>query len=404
MERSEERAHFYLTKWKELMAGENPLRRIVWLSGGTQNNESMVVRHLHKLMMDVETRSSDISNMLYTNCVDVDGWPNSYVLEVSGFKDKGHMFETSVFSVDAFFHEEGLSSADLMVCNDYSASFALYAHGLGMWNFPTPPVISVLSKVPEGLYSYLPEEQAISILRYLGHNSTHWTAVADNEHEVNLLMKLMDQAGIPNRENVFKFSTYHWSPDMWVEESEKEDLVVWSGRPNSTKNPTLGADVFSLLPKIKREVFFPRPDKGAGFSQIANVVIHGGEPPDIYRKLTRKAKVLLITSNADAYPVGYLELMGQGCVPVLFGKPWNKDLIPPDWPLVFRTPGEGAEMVLYAMRNYSQYAKQLFEWMKVRYQVDHDFSENVCDIWNDYTTRLGDRIRLVGRRGSRRSL
>lgn len=46
-------AQAHLRDWYDLMSNENPLRSVVWMAGGSDENESMVVFHLKVLQQSL---------------------------------------------------------------------------------------------------------------------------------------------------------------------------------------------------------------------------------------------------------------------------------------------------------------------------------------------------------------
>lgn len=403
MDSNQERADTYLTHWAQHMAGECRLNVVRWLAAGSVENESMVVHHLLHMEQDMLERWPKIDSCIYTNCKDVLGWSNSFVVNVKATIGTvtPHVFQKGPPVANAMYYEEGLV-ADLYVANGLPPALTLYGLGLGHYNYPLPPVVAVFPMVPDELWSYTPPKQATDMFRYMGSLSTFWCYVVDNQREVELIENLMKKAGHPDYDRTRKVRTYRWPK---VQFPEKRDVVVWSGRRGTLKNQDLGAQVFSLLPNVEKEVFFPRVGSGSErFVRTDTLTMHAGEPPDIYRQLTAAAKVLLITSFSEAGPAGYFELMGQGCLPVVWKRPWTKDVLPPDWPLLFDTPGEGAEMILEAMRNYERYAPVLWDWMGQRFGQPLNFADLIQETWDRYVLELGDRIRLVAARGVRRGL
>lgn len=97
----------YLTNWKRLMSGDNRLNVVRWISGGSRENESMVVSHLLRMERDMLARFPALDSMIYTNCVDVDGWSGSYVVDLPPV---GHIFERGILLSEAMCQVEGLGA------------------------------------------------------------------------------------------------------------------------------------------------------------------------------------------------------------------------------------------------------------------------------------------------------
>jgi len=407
MEEGKREADVHLSNWYEIMASDNPLRRVVWVAGGARQNESMVVHHLRVMQDDLLAANPKIESSLYTNCLDVEGWRNSYVVPHETAASKlDHIFQIQTHITCAMYQEEGLT-ADLYITNGLASAWAIYGHGMALWRRPLPPVIAVMAKAPEELWDYVTPEAAEFMLASMARSETFWVFTLDSANEERIMRKLMAAAGHPLFPRIRRAKSYSWQDRRpW---RGKEDVVVWSGRASKMKNPSMAAEVFALLPNIRKEVFLSREAgqmsaEHKSMLAIENLRVHAGEPPEIYRALTRKAKVLLITSHAEGLPAGFIELMGQGCVPVVWNRPWTHDVIPADWPLRFDSVGEAAEKVLDALQNYPSYSKKLRRWMKRRFGAPLNFADLVSEVWRDYTIKLGDRIRVLSERGDRRSL
>lgn len=404
MASDQERAEFYLTRWRKLMRSENPLCDITWYAGGAVENESMVVSHLRTLQDSMLAASPKTHHRIFTNCRDIDGWQDSYVFDFEFPGDSGHTYAKGVNAAVVGCMEDGFSP-DLYMTNGFPPAAALYALGLGYYNRPLPPVIPIMAKVPEQLWDYVTEPAAIQFLRMMAESKTFWIYILDSGNEESLMKNLLEQSGYFDFPRLRRVRTFSWEPKKF-NVSSKEDVVVWSGRASTMKNPELAITVFSLVPKLKKEAFLPRPNPNLQrrFELVPHTVSHGGEPPDVYRNLTRSAKALLTTSHAEGFPVGFVELWCQGVLPVIWDRPWNSDLLPSDWPFRFKQPGEAAEMLIEAVGNYKKYSKLLFDWCSVRFSEPVNFPGLLLEAWEDYTLLLGDKIRLVTKRGARKSL
>jgi glycosyltransferase involved in cell wall biosynthesis len=393
-----DKAKSYLTDWLDVMAEENQLNNITWIAGGAKNNESMVVYHL-KTIKDYLNR---YNNKIYTNCVNIDGWENSYIVNPNKIwgVDNYHVFQVGIANALAMLVEEGFNS-DLYITNGLPPAMTIYGNGLAYYNNPKPPVISVMAKVPEDNWDYVPENIAVELLKYLCDVSTYWMFLLDSKNELKLAKSLVDRAGHKYYDRIRKVSYHRWDYDKDKFPIEKEDVVVWSGRPSKMKYRKLAEEIYSLLPNIKKEMWIPQSVKVVNSN---NLIYHVGEPPDIYRESTRKAKVLLITSKAEGYPIGYIELMCQGVIPVVYKRGWATDLFPEDYEYYFNTPGEGAELIIKAMKEYNTYISKFEEWCRYRFTKIPNVNKLIDEVWLDYTLKLGNNIRLLGKRGARKNL
>lgn len=405
MESGQERAQLYLTDWLQIMQSENPLGRITWYAGGAKENESMVVHHLRVLHQSILDQVPGIQHMLYTNCKDVTGWSGSYVFDMGEVPAGDDLvYKIGVHSAVVGYLEEG-QNADVFVTNGFPPVMALYGLGLGFYfSYSCMPVVAVMAKTPEGYHDYVTKEIAINFLRYLKNIDTFWICVLDSGNEEKLMYDLLEQAGASHFDRVRRVNTFSFDKSQFPK--DKQDVIVWSGRSSSMKNPKLGVQVFALLPKVQKEAFFPGSSGQfkKDFSSIQKTIVHEKEPPDVYRTLTRSAKAILVTSHAEGFPAGFIELWCQGVIPVIWDRPWNDDLLPEDYPFRFKTAGEAAEMLLEVVKNYDSYAPDFYKWCVERFAKPVNFPEVLGEIWTDYTLKLGDRIRLVNKRGARKSL
>ena len=392
-----------LQDWKKIMGPENRLSSIRWLSGGSIENESMVVRHLKHMEGALLERRPNLESIIYTNCVDIEGWSNSYVTEKLPIK-AGHVWKRGTEAAIAMWLEEGLT-ADAYVCNGCSAAFALYGLGLNWYNRPMPPVVTVFAYIPrpDDYWGYTMEAHTLEFFRYAGAIDSFWIVVLDRMNEEIEAKKIMAKAGYPYFNRIRRATTWIWEEKEFA--VPRRDVVIWSGRRNTAKNPYLAADVFAQMPEsVRKEVYCPRESSGGGtanqskkrFEKVSNLEMIEGLPPEQYRERAGSAKALLITSQGESYPVGYFELMGLGVLPVIHREPWiENDLLPDDWPYIFDTHGEAVEMILDAIERYDEMASRLYSWMKERYTRNMSFADIMDEVWEEYTVELGTRIRLI---------
>ena len=401
----------YLTNWTEIMQGENRLNVVRWLSGGSIENESMVVAHLKHFETNLLDRMPELDSVIYTNSVDVDGWRGSYVVP---HRQSGHVWEKGVDVAVSMWEEEGLS-ADLYICNGAASAMALYGMGLAWYNRSIPPIICVfaLSPRPGEYWSYTTPEHTLDFFRFAGSIDSFWMVTVDRDREVEALKLLMRRAGHTHFDRIRRATTWAWDRARFP--SPRRDVVIWSGRSNTVKNPQLAADIFQQMPvDVVKEVFSPRAQRKAvgtaggaiaKFSKIPNTTVYDSVPPDEYRQMAGTAKILLVTSRAEAAPIGYIELMGMGVLPVISDEDWvDADFIPDSWPLRFKTIGEAVEMCAYGMENYDKLKAKLRAWMGKRYTTELPFADVVQEVWEHHTVQLGDRVRLIGERGDRKGL
>lgn len=401
-------ADAYLHRWKDIMESDLPLREINWIIPGSMESESLVAWHMLHMAKTLEAHVP-VSSRLYTNCVDVAGWDWAYVVPTERHPTKAsHQFMKATWITSAMYHSEHLV-ADMYITNGLTAAFALLAHDMVNWNQPTPPIVAFCPKAPTGAgISYETPHAARIMLKALTEIETFWIMVHDNQSEVALMRKALTDAGASRFDRLRKVNSFDYDPATFVDDHDPS--VVWSGRLSMTKNPRLGVEVYALLPPyIEKHVFLPvavgtSSTEVAVFEKLPGTELHVSVPSEEYRAVAGRARVNLVTSTDEGYPIGYLELWGQGVLPVIYDQPWTYDLLPENWPLRFKKAGEGAEMVIEAMENPDKYLGALRDYLAERFDTGPLFAGHIADVWEDYRTKMGDSIRLLQVRGAWRSL
>ncbi len=106
---------------------------------------------------------------------------------------------------------------------------------------------------------------------------------------------------------------------------EKENAILYVGRlVESSKKISRVLSIWSKiqdkLPNWRLDIVGEGPD-GGGYREIARglerVTFHGFQNPKDYHA---KSKLLLLTSDAEGFPMVVLEAMSSGCVPIVYGK------------------------------------------------------------------------------------
>lgn len=170
----------YLTDWKKIIGNDNELKTVRWISGGSKDNESMVISHMVKMEKDLLVKYPDLDSVIYTNSVDIQKWSGSKIVSIAG-KHFGHNFERSLFIAESMMAQEGLI-ADLYICNGAAPALSLYSH-LAWYNRPVPPIICIFALAPRHgeLWSYTPPKSTVDFFRFAGIMSTFWVVVVDKE-------------------------------------------------------------------------------------------------------------------------------------------------------------------------------------------------------------------------------
>jgi glycosyltransferase involved in cell wall biosynthesis len=212
--------------------------------------------------------------------------------------------------------------------------------------------------------------------------------VLDNDTEYELADKRLFRACPNSNKKIRRLVLWKYEPLDGL--PEKADKVVWSGRWNSIKKPDIAARIMAVLSGRGIDVEFFIPTISASRRRLLTHIketfprVYIGLDSQEYRKEAGNAKVLLITSEVEGQPLGYLELLELGVVPVIRKRPWMKTFMGEGWPLIYTNEGEAVELCIEAMRNYDKYLALMQDRLKARYNKDPNFTNLIAGIWDEY--------------------
>lgn len=214
--------------------------------------------------------------------------------------------------------------------------------------------------------------------------------VLDNEQEERNMLNELTYAGA----GVYwlrRIKQYVWSPKR----PKKQDVVIWGGRSTAQKNLPLLWKVMSLInyPKI---ISFSMKVNNVWIQRFkdAGAEVYVKMPSEGYRKLLEKAKVGIITSHTEGFPVGWVEMVEYGVLPIVWKKEWAFDLFGEDYELYFEKPEEVPGLVEHAMKHYDELITKLQKRFGERLKEVRHFGKDLKEIWNEFVTVWIDQVNL----------
>ena len=362
--------------------------KIIWIAAGNQENESLVSL-FSSLVKQVPW---NCTNLLITNAANWRTFTGE-TYKVTVDKEEDHSLVARYRQVVlAAYHENVLEDADIIVTGGMTAVMLSYMltqgnSGIALRN---KPIVYVSPKVPEkGVAEFPVEGYEESMFWWMVGNIPNVHAVVlDNDTEYELADKRLFRVCPNSNKKIKRLILWKYEPLDGM--PEKVDKVVWSGRWNSIKKPDIAAKIMAILSGRGIDVEFFIPSiSGSKKRLLTNIKetfqkVYIGLDSQEYRKEAGNAKVVLITSEVEAFGLGYFELMELGVVPVVRKRPWMKTLMGEGWPLVYTNEGEAAELCIEAMRNYDKYMALMQDRLKARYNKDLNFTNLITDIWDEY--------------------
>lgn len=363
------------------MISEQTPETILWLMPGNQRNESMVnqASDLVKLV------PWQCRNILITNAENFTRFSGeTFKIKFQNVVTLAAKFRETVLTA---YYEGLLDKADIIISSGMTG--AIYSYVLKITNgmqFAQCPIIYASPKIPETTVAELLVDRSDEELFWwlVGTRPNFQVFIFGDEREFDIAYKRLYRVCPQTSKKIKQVVLMQYPGIQWS--GDKVDKVVWSGRINSAKRPDIAAKIFSVLEGlgVKTEVYVVSHKAGAEASKYFNNVITG-LGTDEYRRAAGSAKVLLITSELeDGRPLGYLELIERGVIPVIRKRPWMKTFLTTKWPLVFKTEGEAVEMCLDALTHYDFYAKVLDECVKEKYSAKPNFGEVLAEVWREH--------------------
>ena len=362
--------------------------KIVWIAAGNQENESLVSL-FSSLVKQVPW---NCTNLLITNAANWRTFTGE-TYKVTVDKEEDHSLVARYRQVVlAAYHENVLEDADIIVTGGMTAVMLSYmlTHGNSGITLRNKPIVYVSPKVPEkGVAEFPVEGYEESMFWWMVGNIPNAHAVVlDNDTEYELADKRLFRACPNSSKKIRRLVLWKYEPLDGM--PEKADKVVWSGRWNSIKKPDIAAKIMAVLSGRGIDVEFFIPTISASRSRLLTNIketfqrVYVGLDAQEYRKEAGNAKVLLITSEVEGQPLGYLELLELGVVPVIRKRPWMKTFMGDGWPLIYTNEGEAVELCIEAMRNYDKYLALMQDRLKARYNKDPNFTNLIAGIWDEY--------------------
>jgi len=374
------------------MLNEEP-KEVLWLVAGNEENEGMI---------PIMEKYRSLSNLLNTRHVLVTNSKNYNIFQGSTyFFDPGtkqlSLPEKYKFLVNMADMHGLFDSADMMVIGGFYPVVLIMAYAIDCKmtsktrKFCTKPIIVMNPKIPEGELSDINPIYLDPFWWMLGHYDNITLAVGQLKNEMYLakkyLLKFYPRAKV--KQTLLPFVEYTYDDSPW---SEKEDKVIWTGRYNSLKQLDLALKTLVLLESvgIKTEMYVPtakasNTGKVRKAQKLLSEVNFNLDRESFWQK-AGSAKVILITPLIEGFGTGMMEIISRGVIPVIWGAKWNRDYISPDedWPLVFKLPGEGAEMCKLALKDYDYYARLLRDNLKKRYSRGYDWEFLLKGVWKSH--------------------
>ena len=362
--------------------------KIVWIAAGNKENESLVSL-FSSLVKQVPW---NCTNLLVTNAANWRTFAGE-TYKVTVDKEDDHSLVARYRQVVlAAYHENVLEDADIIITGGMTAVMLTYmlTHGNSGITLRDKPIVYVSPKVPEkGVAEFPVEGYEESMFWWMVGNMPNVHAVVlDNDTEYELADKRLFRVCPNSNKKIRRLVLWKYEPLDGL--PEKADKVVWSGRWNSIKKPDIATRIMAVLSGRGIDVEFFIPTISASRRRLLTNIketfqrVYIGLDSQEYRKEAGNAKVLLITSEVEGQPLGYLELLELGVVPVIRKRPWMKTFMGEGWPLIYTNEGEAVELCIEAMRNYDKYLALMQDRLKARYNKDPNFTNLIAGIWDEY--------------------
>jgi glycosyltransferase involved in cell wall biosynthesis len=362
--------------------------KIIWIAAGNRENESLVSL-FSSLVKQVPW---NCTNLLITNAANWRTFTGeTYKVNIEK-KDDHSLVARYRQVVLAAYHENVLEDADIIVTGGMTAVMLAYTltHGNSGITMRNKPIVYVSPKVPEKGVSEFPVEGHEENLFWwmVGNMPNVHAVVLDNDTEYELADKRLFRAYPNSNKKIRRLVLWKYEPSDSL--PEKVDKVVWSGRWNNIKKPDTAAKIMAVLSGRGIDVEFFIPTISASRKMLLTHIketfprVYIGLDSQEYQKEAGSAKALLITSEVEGQPLGYLELLELGVVPVIRKTPWMRTFMGEGWPLIYTNEGEAVELCIEAMRNYDKYLVLMQDRLKARYNKDPNFTNLIAGIWDEY--------------------
>lgn len=352
------------------------MARILWIIAGIAENESLigVARQLVK-------QTPEHGHSLVTNCKNYSTFPGcTYALP-----DRGELAKT----LDVFYRdcvvaacEEGLiEKADLIITGSWYAALLLYLFGVKNKRVGDLPVAYL--KATQSAKDIADEGDYCQSLfwKITGSDRNVWAIHFDNDNEQKIVDEWAESVCPSTKKaTIARMISYRFEGfrDIGV---EKENVVAWSGRFNTAKNPMEAARIVALASPvcktISRAYVVSKSVSGGEMAEFQRCFndVQIGLPSKPYVELVKRAKVGLVTAIRDAFPFGTIEMMEHGIIPVFKKRPWNESFAGGGWPLRYRNDADAVAMIDEALTRYDHYRALLEGALFARYSKSPNWKE-----------------------------
>jgi hypothetical protein len=292
--------------------------------------------------------------------------------------------------------EEGMvDDADFIVCSSGIGALLAFYLGIDRQRFRIRPTLAVFPAVDKPSISEMDLPENRYFWRLVGEERLS-AVVLDNDAEDELAQGYLRSAhNFTHGRALYRMRWFQFNPDRWMPSEQHDGAdVVWSGRWNRVKNPEgmsriltlarangLSAKAFTYACTRTSGVWATRAAKAGDFGLAIDL------PPAEYVAEASRAKTLLMTSHSEAFPIGYMELMERGVVPVYLAQPWNLTHVGPDWPLRAQNEGEAVDMLAEAVGNHARLSVELRARLESRYAEPRNWGEIVRSVWTRYLSQ-----------------
>lgn len=367
----------------------NRPRFCLWLAGG-KAKQSSTTNQLKEMREDWPW--PETKHAMYVTSDNYEGFDGfTYAVESKG----SALVQRHRDCVIAALQDGAFDDADIVVCG--SGVGALYSHFLSPERFGwrLRPTIAVYPAVDNVRMGDMEVDAASQwpMWRLAGEGSID-VVHFDNAAERDLARGWMDRCHpAAGYDCLHALKWYQFDGSNWLppKAHDHEAQVMWSGNLGSSKGVAQMTELFAMLEAlgVRTKTYWYQIAGGAEARVLEAVQSVGCEcamrlPPDAYREEAGRSKVMLVASDYESFGVGYIEMMDRGVVPVYRDLAWNEDHCGKGWPLRYKTPGEGMEMVRMVLDDYPAWSRRLRKALQEQYADPRNFGEIVTSIWQRF--------------------
>lgn len=370
---------------------------ILWLHPSLPEGDSMLNLICKTFAPNLPEEWADATQVLVTNGMAYNEFSGrSYYVPANRTGPQTTLYEKSRELALSAYYGGFLADADIIITTTELTSMLSYfldfEGGIRKGIRLRPrPVITFWPKVPEASDSLFSLDDLGPQLFWwlLGSHPAMWSFNLDNDLESKLARDYLLSASPKANINKIKTVTTHkW--DGFISTTPKSDLVIWQGMAQQDKWYDDAIKILSIISGLGYESKAFMSGSNASDLERAETVSGKLFPMEfnldraLYQKELEAAKVVVIASETEGYPIGYFEAIERGAIPVIKERPWMKTFLTENWPLVWKTPGEAVQMVQDAIENYKDYRSTLNECLSDRYSTNPNFADLMRHVWSSY--------------------